>query len=125
MPNPGTIGGGPYLDTDVFLAAWKEAHTALGIRYREPYVCRHTKAAELLSTGVHYADAAKYMGHTVEMFLRTYSEWIEEYAGLADQDDSRFEGVPLAKVSNKFPRSKSPQNLPKKAFGEVIPFKIR
>lgn len=82
--------GGPHLDTDVFNGAWRKAHTKARIPYRIPYTCRHTRAAELLSTGVNPADAAKQLGHSMEMFLRTYSEWIEEYA--KDRDDSRFEG---------------------------------
>lgn len=83
--------GGPYLDTDVFNDAWREAHRKARLRYRIPYVCRHTRAAELLSIGISPPDAAKQLGHSTEMFMRTYSEFIEEYAG--HQDKSRFEGV--------------------------------
>lgn len=83
--------GGPYLDTDVFNADWKAAHKKCRLPYRVPYTCRHTRAAELLSTGVEPADAARQMGHSVEMFLRIYSEWIEEYA--KNKDKARFEGV--------------------------------
>lgn len=82
--------GGPYLDTDVFNEAWRVAHRKARIPYRIPYTCRHTRAAELLSTGVDPGDAAKQMGHSVEMFLRTYSEWIEEFS--AAKDKRRFEG---------------------------------
>ncbi len=81
--------GGFYKDTDVFNAAWQSAHTKKRIPYRIPYTCRHTRAAELLSLGIGPADAANQLGHSVEMFLRTYSEFIEEYA--ANQDKSRFE----------------------------------
>jgi integrase len=83
--------GGPYLDTDVFNAQWKAAHKKARAPYRIPYTCRHTRAAELLSTGIGPADAAKQMGHSVEMFLRIYSEYIEEFS--KDQDRSRFEGM--------------------------------
>ena len=79
--------GAHYRDTDVFNDAWRAAHR----RARIPYTCRHTRAAELLSTGVDPADAAKQLGHTVEMFLRTYSEWIEEYH--QNRDKLRFEGI--------------------------------
>lgn len=68
-------------DTDPFLRRWKAAHKKARIRYRIPYVCRHTRAAELLSIGVVPAAAAKQLGHSVQMFLDTYSEFIEEYAG--------------------------------------------
>jgi integrase len=82
--------GRPYLDTDIFNAEWKIAHKKARIPYRIPYVCRHTRAAELLSMGVAPARAAKELGHSVEMFLRTYSEYIEEYA---KEDMSLFESV--------------------------------
>lgn len=83
--------GRAYLDTDIFNQAWKAAHKKLGIEYRIPYTCRHTRAAELLSMGIDPADAAKQLGHSTEMFLRVYSEWIEEYA--LNKDKSRFEGT--------------------------------
>lgn len=82
--------GGPFLDTDVFNAAWRSAHNRARVPYRIPYCCRHTRAAELLSAGVLPAAAAKQLGHSVEMFLRVYSEFIEEYSS---QDMSLFEGV--------------------------------
>lgn len=83
--------GKHHRDTDVFNGAWRRAHKRARIPYRIPYTCRHSRAAELLSTGVEPADAARQLGHSVEMFLRTYSEWIEEYT--RDRDKSRFEGV--------------------------------
>lgn len=90
--------GGPYLDTDAFNAAWRAAHKKARLPYRIPYTCRHTRAAELLSTGVDPADAAKQMGHSVEMFLRTYSEWIEEFSGAKDK--RRFEGYRRESVNS-------------------------
>jgi len=81
--------GAPYLDTDVFNVAWQKAHARARIPYRIPYTCRHTRAAELLSSGIDPADAAGQLGHSVEMFLRTYSEWMAEWAG--KKDNSRFD----------------------------------
>lgn len=75
-----------------FAVEWREAHTELGIAYRHPYVARHTRAAELLSQGEEAAEAAKQLGHSVQMFLNTYSEWIDEYA---KRDYSKLEGVGL------------------------------
>jgi integrase len=89
--------GDPHLDADTYNAEWKRAHEVCGIPYRTPYVCRHTRAAELLSTGVSPAEAAKQLGHSLEMFIRTYAEFIEEFS--SNQDDSRFEGLqPAAKL---------------------------
>jgi len=81
--------GRPYLDTDVFNETWRKAHTKERIPYRIPYTCRHTRAAELLSAGIDPADAAKQLGHSTEMFLRTYSEFMVEYA--ANRDKNRFD----------------------------------
>lgn len=90
--------GRPCLDTDIFNRAWRKAHTKARTPYRIPYTCRHTRAAELLSQGVDPARAAQQLGHSVQMFLNIYSEFIEEYA---DKDMSAFEGV-TAKKSNDF-----------------------
>ncbi len=83
--------GGHYRDTDAFNDEWRHAHRKARVPYRVPYVCRHTRAAELLSIGITPADAAKQLGHSPEMFLRVYSEFIEQFA--RNQDKSRFEGV--------------------------------
>jgi integrase len=97
---PTRFAGGPifvnqrgtaFKDTDPFSYAWREALKAEGLEYRTPYTCRHTRAAELLSTGVDPGDAAAQLGHTTEMFFRVYSEWIEEFSG--KKDLSRFEGL--------------------------------
>lgn len=81
--------GGPYLDTDVFNLAWHKAHKKARVSYRIPYTCRHTRAAEFLSMGVNPADAAQQLGHSTEIFLRTYSEFMLEYS--KEKDYSRFE----------------------------------
>lgn len=91
--------GTPCLDTDILNDAWREVHTRLKIDYKIPYTCRHTRAAELLSTKVDPAEAAKQMGHTLEMFFRTYAEWIEEYSG--KKDDARFEGLGIKSNGKK------------------------
>ena len=83
--------GSFHCDTDIFNDQWQQAHESLGIRYRIPYAGRHTRAAELLSSGVEPGKAAKQLGHNTEMFYRTYSEWIDEYD--KHKDDSCFEPV--------------------------------
>ena len=97
--------GKPYLETRRFNEAWRavfetsEIKRIAKIRYRIPYTCRHSRAAELLSTGVDPGDAAKQLGHTLAMFYQTYSEWIEAYSG--KQDLSRFDGVGTGKECAK------------------------
>lgn len=58
--------------------------------YQIPYVCRHTRAAELLSTGVDPGDAARELGHSLDMFYKTYTAYIDQWADKKDR--SRFEG---------------------------------
>jgi integrase len=72
--------GRHHQDADNFNEAWQKVHKRTRIKYRIPYVCRHTRAAELLSVGATPASAAKQLGHSVEIFLRTYSEFLEDYA---------------------------------------------
>lgn len=89
--------GDHYKDTDMLNDAWRAAHKKARLPYRIPYVCRHTRAAELLSIGITPADAAKQLGNSPEIFLRTYSEFIEQYA--QNQNKARFEGVGLENLS--------------------------
>lgn len=84
-----TKGGKHYTNAGEFNRAWRAAHEALGIAYRDPYKCRHTRASELLSRGVDPARAAQQLGHSVQMFLSTYAVFIEEYA---DFDTNSLEG---------------------------------
>ena len=88
--------GRHHQDADRFNEQWMKAHKRTRIRYRIPYVCRHTRAAELLSAGVAPAAAAKQLGHSVEIFLRTYSEYLEEYG----TDASVFD-TPLSKTLSR------------------------
>lgn len=83
------VKGGALAYTDQLNTIWRTAHEKARMRYRRPYVCRHTRAAELLSNGVTPAEGAQELGHSVQMFLQIYSEFIEEYRGARDY--SRFE----------------------------------
>lgn len=56
---------------------WRPCLKRLGIRYRSPYETRHTYATMMLMAGVTPAYAARQMGHSVEMFLRTYARWLD------------------------------------------------
>lgn len=75
--------GTPWLEERAFRRSyWTPALKALGIRYRPPNNMRHTYATMMLMAGRTPAWCAKQLGHSVEMFLRTYSKWID-----GDQDD--------------------------------------
>ena len=73
----------PCLDADTFNKAWKAALKQCRMTYRRAYICRHTRASEMLMAGVEPAFAAKQLGHTTEMFLNTYADWI---SGVKDRD---------------------------------------
>jgi integrase len=69
--------GTPWLEERAFRRSyWTPALKALGIRYRPPYNTRHTYATMMLMAGMTPAFCAKQLGHSVEMFLRTYSKWL-------------------------------------------------
>lgn len=56
---------------------WTPTLKRLGIRYRRPYTMRHTYATIMLMAGMNHSFCAKQLGHSVEMFQRTYSKWID------------------------------------------------
>lgn len=93
--------GNPFSSTRTLNRAWKKAHQRARVPVRAPYACRHTRAAELLSLGVTPADAASQLGHSVQVFLDVYSEFIVEYADR--QDFSRFEPTaqPQTEITEK------------------------
>ena len=63
----------------------------LGIRYRKPYQCRHTNATMRLMAGQRLGYAAQQMGHTVDMFVHTYTRWINDgHSSLEDQKLEQF-----------------------------------
>lgn len=73
-----TVTGGELENTDMPLDSWwKPALKVSGIRHRDARQTRHTYATMMLMAGVTPAYAARQMGHGIEMFLRTYSKWID------------------------------------------------
>ena len=56
---------------------WRPCLKRLGIRYRSPYETRHSYATMMLMAGMTPAFAARQMGHSVDMFLKTYARWID------------------------------------------------
>lgn len=81
------LAGGPvFLDphgeaianSDIPLDSWwKPAAKRSGIRYRDARQTRHTFATICLMAGVNPAWVARQLGHSVEMFYRVYSRWID------------------------------------------------
>ena len=70
---------------------WRPCLKRLGIRYRSPYETRHTYATMMLMAGVTPAFAARQMGHSVAMFLRTYARWID--GGQNQVEMGKLEGL--------------------------------
>ncbi len=79
----------PWLDERAFRRNfWTPMLHALEIRYRRPYNCRHSYATMMLMAKRTPAWCAKQLGHSIEMFLSTYSNWID-----GDQDDREIAGL--------------------------------
>lgn len=70
--------GTPWVDERAFRRSfWTPLLKHLSIRYRRPYNMRHTYATAMLMANMTPAFCAKQLGHSVEMFLRTYAKWID------------------------------------------------
>jgi len=70
--------GKPWHSEEAFQRVyWTRMLKRLGIRYRRPYNMRHSYATSMLMAGMTPAFCARQLGHTVEMFLRTYAKWID------------------------------------------------
>ena len=70
---------------------WRPCLKRLGIRYRSPYETRHTYATMMLMAGMTPAFCARQMGHSVEMFLKTYARWID--GGRNDVEMGKLEAL--------------------------------
>jgi len=58
---------------------WVPLIKRAGIRYRNPYQCRHTYASTLLTAGANPFWLVTQMGHAdVEMIFKIYGKWIHE-----------------------------------------------
>jgi integrase len=87
----------PWADERAFRRSyWAPTLKALGIRYRPPYNTRHTYATMMLMAGMKPAFCAKQMGHSIEMFHRTYAKWID-----GDRDDREMQLLEATFVSDK------------------------
>lgn len=68
---------------------WIPTIKRLGIRYRPPYNTRHSYATMMLMAGMTPAFCARQLGHGVEIFLSTYTKWID--GGQNDAEMQRLE----------------------------------
>lgn len=76
----------PWVDERAYRRSfWTPTLKRLGIRYRRPYNLRHTYATIMLMAGMNHSFCAKQLGHSVEMFQRTYTKWIS-----GQQDDAEM-----------------------------------
>lgn len=81
--------GTPWLEERAFRRSyWTPTLKRLGIRYRSPRHMRHTFATMMLMAGRTPGWCAKQLGHSVEMFLRTYSKW-----NAGEQDARELQGM--------------------------------
>jgi integrase len=97
--------GTPWVEERAFRRSyWTPTLKRLGIRYRRPYNMRHTYATMLLMAGLRPAFCAKQLGHSVEIFLRTYSKWLD-----GPQNDREMAQLEAALLSPDSPQeSKTP-----------------
>lgn len=80
---------------------WRPTLKRLGIRYRSPYETRHTYATMLLMASVAPAYGARQLGHSVEMFLRTYAKWIDGGQNAVEMGKlEHLLGAPATKAAN-------------------------
>lgn len=104
----------PCMDADPFNDAWNAAFATkrlrrdLKIRHRDPYTCRHTRAAEMLSMGVKPGKAAGQLGHSLKMFFDTYAEFIDQYD--QEKDNIKLEGVGVAENPIGYKLGTNPRN---------------
>ena len=68
---------------------------------------RHTYATIMLMAGMNHSFCAKQLGHSVEMFQRTYSKWID------GQQDNTEMGCLESALSQSYPQKqiKAPKGL--------------
>lgn len=81
---------------------WTPVLKSLGIRYRRPYNMRHSYATAMLMASMTPAFCARQLGHSVDMFLRTYSKWLDGEQN--DLEMQRLEAALGSDLSPSYPR---------------------
>ncbi len=96
--------GTPWIDERAFRRSyWTPTLKRLEIRYRRPYNMRHTYATVMLMSGMNNSWCAKQLGHSIEMFQRTYSKWLD-----GDQNDREMEKLERALCPDYAQKVKQP-----------------
>lgn len=92
----------PWIDERAFRRSfWTPTLKLLGVRYRRPYNMRHTYSTAMLMAGMTPAFCARQLGHSVEMFLRTYTKWIDGQRD--DSEMARLEALIAPAAARKVP----------------------
>lgn len=93
---------------------WNDTLSYLGIRWRRPYTCRHTRASLGLKANVPPRWLAQQLGHSIIVFETTYAKWINE------ESDKRYvsmmEDYALERTQNL---SKKVQKRAEKSVGVI------
>jgi integrase len=69
--------GGQINRSTVMQERWVLLHKLAGVRYREPYQCRHSSVSWQLMAGENLMKVAKNHGHSLATMLKTYAHWID------------------------------------------------
>ncbi len=92
----------PWIDERAFRRSyWMPTLRRLGIRYRRPYNMRHTYATQMLMAGMNPAFCATQMGHSVEVFHKTYAKWL--HGAQNELEMQRLEAALSGKLSPGYP----------------------
>ena len=68
----------PWIDERAFRRSyWTPILKKIELRYRRPYQMRHSYATSMLMASMNHSFCAKQLGHSVEVFQKTYSTWID------------------------------------------------
>lgn len=99
----------PFWNPNHLARVWANAHAKVKVRPRNPYMCRHTFASQLLSQGENIAYISKLLGHKdVEMAIRVYAQWVSEGEQLGGKKTERGYGMLEFDYVSVFPGGQQP-----------------
>jgi hypothetical protein len=70
--------GEPFRNLQIQARRWRATLTSLKLRYRRPYVARHSSVSWNLMIGKNPLWVAKQHGHSITTMLRAYAAWAED-----------------------------------------------